>query len=54
MHPSKALSIKENIEKLYQENYIYLIEYKLWVFNPIPIMKKQGTIHLSTNFYDLN
>ena len=52
LHPSKAEEINQEINKLHKAGFIYLIAYTSWVSNPIPVMKKQGTIHVCTNFQD--
>ena len=54
IHPSRREAIKAEIDKLRQAGFIYPIEYTTWVSNPVPILKKQGTIHVYTEFRDLN
>jgi hypothetical protein len=54
LHPSKATTIKAEIEKLHTAGFIYPIAYTSWVSNPVPVNKKQGTIRVCTNFRDLN
>jgi hypothetical protein len=54
LHPSKAVSIKAENEKLHTAGFIYPIAYTSWVSNPIPINKTKGTIHIYTNFCDLD
>jgi hypothetical protein len=54
LHPSKATTIKAEINKLHAIGFIYPIAYTLWVSNPVPIDKKQGIIHVCTYFHDLN
>jgi hypothetical protein len=53
-NPRKATTIKAEVEKLLQDVSIYPIQLTQWVSNPIPFNKKQGTIHVCTNFHDLN
>ena len=53
LHPSKVEAIKQEIDKLHKVRFIYPIAYKSWVSNPVPVMIKQGTIHVFTNFWDL-
>jgi hypothetical protein len=54
LHPSKAVAIKDEIEKLHATRFIYPIAYTLWVSNPIHVNKKRGIIHICTNFRYLN
>ena len=54
IHPSRRDAIKAEIDKLKQAGFIYPIEYTTWVSNPVPILKKHGTIRVCTNFRDLN
>ena len=54
IHPSKATSIKAEIEKLCTTGFIYPIAYTTWVSNPVPMNEKQGTIHVCIDFHDLN
>ena len=41
-------------EKMLKDGFIYLIAFTKWVSNPVPVNKKQGMIHVCTNFHDLN
>ena len=54
IHPSKVAAVKAEIEKLRTTSFIYCIAYTTWVYNPIPMNKKQGTIHVFIDFHDLN
>jgi hypothetical protein len=54
VNPKKASTIKAAIEKLLKAGFIYPVQLTQWVSNPIPINKKQGTIHICMNFHDLN
>ena len=54
MNPRKAPAIKGEIEKLLNTGFIYHVPLTEWVSNPISVDKKQGTIHICTNFHDLN
>ena len=54
VNPRKAPMIKNKIEKLLKSNIIYPIPLMEWVSNPVPVDKKQGAIHICTDFYDLN
>ena len=54
VNPRKAPSIKAEIEKLLKAGFIYLVPLIEWVSNPILMDKKQGAIHICTNFHDLN
>ena len=40
IHPSKAVAVKAEIEKLRTTGFIYPIAYTTWVSNPIPMNKK--------------
>lgn len=52
--PSWCEAMKAKIYKLKQTDFIYPIEYTTWVSNLILVLKKQGTIHVCTNFRNLN
>jgi len=54
INPSKHEAINFGIDKLKHVGFIYPIVYTTWAFNPIPILNKQGTIHVCTYFCDLN
>jgi hypothetical protein len=54
LHPAKASAIKAEVDKLRTAGFIYPIAYTSWVSNPVPVDKKQGTIHVCTDFRDLN
>jgi hypothetical protein len=54
INPKKATTIKVEIEKLLKAGFIYPIHLTQWVSNTMPINKKQGTIHVCTDFRDLN
>ena len=54
IHPSKVVAVKAKIEKLHTTDFIYSISYTTWVSDPIPVNKKQGTIHVCMDFHDLN
>jgi hypothetical protein len=54
VNPRKATSIKAEVEKLLQASFIYLVQLTQWVSNPIPINKKQGRIHVCTDFCDFD
>ena len=47
-------TVKAKIEKLRATGFIYPIAYTTWVSNPIPMNKKQGTIHICIDFHNLN
>jgi hypothetical protein len=42
------------VEKVLNDGFIYLVPLTEWVSNPIPVNKKQGTIHVCMEFRDLN
>jgi hypothetical protein len=54
LNPRKAVAINAEVEKLLQDGFIYTIHLTQWVSNPIPVNKKHGTIHVCTDFHDLN
>jgi hypothetical protein len=54
VNPRKAPAIKEEVEKLLNVGFIYMVPLNEWVSNPIPVNKKQGTIHVCMDFRDLN
>ena len=51
---NKFPTIKDEIEKLLRESFIYPVLLNEWVSNPIQVNKKQGTIRVCTNFHNLN
>ena len=54
VNPRKVAKIKAEVEKLLKASFIYPIALTEWVSNPIHVDKKQGTIHVCTDFRDLN
>ena len=54
INPSRREAVKAKINKLKQTGFIYPIEYTAWVSNSVPVLKKQGTICVCTDFHDLN
>ena len=54
VNPRKVTAVKAEVEKLLKAGFIYPIALIQWVSNPIPIDKKQGTIHICIDFWDLN
>ena len=54
VNPRKAPTIKVEIEKLLKVGFIYPIPLTEWVSNLVLVDKKQGVIHICTNFRDLN
>ena len=54
VNPKKAVAIKVEVEKLLKAGFIYPIHLTQGVSNPAPINKKQGAIHICTNFHDLS
>ena len=45
--------MKSEVEKLLKAGFIYPIALMEWVSSHVPVDKKQGTIHICTNFRDL-
>ena len=54
MNPRKAPAIEAEIENLLKSGFIYPVPLTEWLSNPILVNKKQGTIHICTDFHDLN
>jgi hypothetical protein len=54
VNPRKAHVIKDKVEKLLNVGFIYLVPLIEWASNPIPVNKKQGTICICMDFWDLN
>ena len=54
VNPWKAPAIKVEVEKLLNVGLIYPVPLTECVSNPILVNKKQGTIHVCMDFYDLN
>ena len=54
IHPKKAASIKVEVEKLLKANFIYPVPLTEWVSNIVPVTKKQGTIRVCVDYWDLN
>jgi hypothetical protein len=52
VNPRKAPVIKVEVEKLLNVNFIYPVPLTEWVSNPVPVDKKQGTIHVCMDFRD--
>ena len=50
VHPWKAATIKDEVEKLLKAGFIYPIPLIEWVSNIVPVNKKQGTIRVCINF----
>jgi hypothetical protein len=50
INPRKAPTIKEEVEKILNAGFIYLVPLIEWVSNPIPINKNQGTIRMCMDF----
>ena len=54
VHPRKATTIKEEVEKILKAGFIYPIPLTEWVSNIVPVNKKHGTIRICIDFRDLN
>ena len=52
--PEVLSKIKEEIERLLKANFIRMAKYVDLVSNIVPVMKKNGKLHVCTNFRDLN
>jgi hypothetical protein len=54
VNPHKAVAIKPEVEKVLKASFIYSVPLTKWVSNLVPMDKKQGTIHVCIDFWDLN
>jgi hypothetical protein len=54
VNPRKVPTIKVEVEKLLNADFIYSVFLSEWVSNPIPMNKNKGTIHMCMEFRDLN
>jgi hypothetical protein len=54
IHPKKTTVIKAEVGKLLKSCFIYLVPLTEWVSNIILVAKKQGKIHVSVYYQDLN
>ena len=54
MNLRKAAVINAEVEKLLKAGFIYPIALMEWVSNPVLVDKNKGTIHVCTDFHDLN
>jgi hypothetical protein len=54
VHPHKVASIKLEVEKLIKVSFVYLLALTDWVSNLIPVIKKQGMIHVFVGYRDIN
>ena len=50
----KGETIKEEVEKLLRDGFIFLVPLTEWVSNIVPVNKKQGTIRVCIDFQYLN
>ena len=54
MHPHVALLVKAELEKLLKARFIRAIDYVEWISNIFFVSKHDKSIHVCTNFWDLN
>lgn len=54
MHPTKATTIEDKVDKLHGVEFIIPFKYTSWVYNLVPITKKHGNICICKEFHDLN
>ena len=54
MHPHVALLVKVKIEKLLKAGFVRAIDYANRISNIVPISKHDKSIHVCTDFWDLN
>jgi hypothetical protein len=53
VNPWKEATIKDEVEKLLKDGFIYPIQLTQWVSNTILVNKNHGTICVCMNFHDL-
>ena len=53
VHPRKYATIKAEVEKTLKDSFFYIVHLTEWVSNIVPERKKQGTIRVFINFWDL-
>ena len=54
VHPKKTAAIKAEVEIFLHAGFIYLVPLTKWVCNIVLVMKKQGTIRVCVNYWDVN
>ena len=54
INPKREPAIKAEIKKLLKADFIYPVPLTEWVSNPVVVNKKDGKIHVCTNFRDMN
>lgn len=54
LHPWKVATIKGEVEKILMVGFIYSIPLTDWVSNIVPVNKKQGTILVCVDYWDIN
>jgi hypothetical protein len=54
VQPHKSAAIKLEVEKLLKDGFVYPMALIDWVSNPVPVNKKQGTIHVFVDYMDIN
>jgi hypothetical protein len=54
MNPRKTMEINVEFENPLNEIFIYPFPLMEWVYNPIPVDNKEGTIYVFMYFRDLN
>ena len=52
--PEILSKIKEEIERLLKAKFIQTARYVNWVSNIVPVMNKNGKLHVCIDFRDLN
>lgn len=50
MYPQISLLVKAELKKLLDMGFIQSIDYAEWISNILLVIKKNGQIHISTNF----
>ncbi|KAH9327185.1 hypothetical protein KI387_007363 [Taxus chinensis] len=54
MKPKVALMVKKEVIKILQVGFIKPVDYSQWVSNIVPVLKKNGKIHICIDFQDIN
>lgn len=54
MSPKVAFKVKEKIERLVKADFIKTTQYREWLPNVVPMMKKNGELIICIDFRNLN
>ncbi|KAI5390301.1 hypothetical protein KIW84_075563 [Lathyrus oleraceus] len=53
-HPDMAVKIKEEVRKQIDIGFLVTAEYPQWVANIVPVLTKDGKVHMCVDYRDLN